>query len=201
MKRQKKSPKHSGDAALTPPNKHRTWRRLGRRLSPTSDTTYLSVESEALPNPGQDGRSGASQTFRSPSATRESMAAAEYQEWPFQGFLKCTTIGNEITYNVVFKLPRVSGCVSLPINTVALGIPSDGKTSTSRATVHGARSQPKTLSTTKEAEPKGGKWTPEEDETVRSMRENGHSWDEIHGALPHRTKATIQVRYSTKLKN
>ncbi|KAF2189105.1 hypothetical protein K469DRAFT_684356 [Zopfia rhizophila CBS 207.26] len=157
MKRRKKSPKHSGDAALTPPNEHRPWRRLGRRLSPTSDTTHLSVESEALPNPGEDWRSGASQTFRSSSATRELMAAAEYQEWPFQGILKCTTIGNEITYNVVFKLPRVSGCVSLPINVTALGIPSDGKTSTSPASVHGTQSQPKTLSTTKEAESKRGK--------------------------------------------
>ncbi|KAF2185453.1 hypothetical protein K469DRAFT_442261, partial [Zopfia rhizophila CBS 207.26] len=103
----------------------------------------------------------------------EPMAAAEYQEWPFQGFLKCTTISNEIIYNMVFKLPRVSGCVSLPINPTALGIPSDGKTSTSPATIHEAQSQPKTLSTTKEAEPKRGKWTPEEDETLRSMRENG----------------------------
>ncbi|KAF2181503.1 hypothetical protein K469DRAFT_691982 [Zopfia rhizophila CBS 207.26] len=97
--------------------------------------------------------------------------------------------------------PRKDRLSSASQTSRTLGIPSDGKTSTSPATIHGAQSQPKTLSTTKEAEPKRGKWTPEEDETLRSIRENGHSWDEIHGALPHRTKGTIQVRYSTKLKN
>jgi hypothetical protein len=39
-----------------------------------------------------------SQTSRSPSATQESVPVAEYQEWPFQGFLKRTRIGTETTY-------------------------------------------------------------------------------------------------------
>jgi hypothetical protein len=44
-------------------------------------------------------------------------------------------------------------------------------------------------------------WTPEEDATILKMREvEGCSWEEIHAALPHRTKGTIQVHYSTKLK-
>jgi hypothetical protein len=43
-------------------------------------------------------------------------------------------------------------------------------------------------------------WTPEEDATVLKMKRDGCPWEEIHAALPHRSKGTIQVRYSTKLK-
>jgi hypothetical protein len=40
---------------------------------------------------------------------------AEYQEWPFQGFLKRTRIGTETIYNLEFRLPSVSECLNLPI--------------------------------------------------------------------------------------
>ena len=43
-------------------------------------------------------------------------------------------------------------------------------------------------------------WTREEDATLRKMKKKGNSWEEIHAALPHRSKGTLQVRYSTKLK-
>ncbi|EXK27467.1 hypothetical protein FOMG_16016 [Fusarium oxysporum f. sp. melonis 26406] len=45
-----------------------------------------------------------------------------------------------------------------------------------------------------------GKWTLEEDNKVRTMRRGGCSWVEIQRALPHRSQGSIQVRYSTKLK-
>jgi hypothetical protein len=43
------------------------------------------------------------QPSRSPSTPTESVPIAEYQEWPFQGFLKRTKIGNETTYNLEFQ--------------------------------------------------------------------------------------------------
>ena len=46
----------------------------------------------------------------------------------------------------------------------------------------------------------GGRWTPEEEETLRVMRQAGKSWCDIQRAIPHRSEGTIQVRYSTKLK-
>ena len=46
-------------------------------------------------------------TSRSPSSTVRSAPVAEYQEWPFQGFLKRATIDNETTYNLEFMLPRI----------------------------------------------------------------------------------------------
>jgi hypothetical protein len=44
-------------------------------------------------------------------------------------------------------------------------------------------------------------WAPEEDATVLKMKKDGYSWEEIHAALPNRTKGTIQVHYCTKLKS
>ncbi|CVK92452.1 uncharacterized protein FMAN_07348 [Fusarium mangiferae] len=44
------------------------------------------------------------------------------------------------------------------------------------------------------------KWTLEEDETVCRMKKDKYSWTEIQRALPHRSQGSIQVRYSTQLK-
>jgi hypothetical protein len=45
------------------------------------------------------------------------------------------------------------------------------------------------------------KWKPEENETIRKMREEeGCLWEEIHARLSHRTPGAIQVQYSMKLK-
>jgi hypothetical protein len=43
-------------------------------------------------------------------------------------------------------------------------------------------------------------WTPEEDATLLKMKRDSCSWDDIHAAVPHRNKGTIQVYYYTKLK-
>jgi len=52
----------------------------------------------------------------------ESAPFAEYQEWPFQGFLKRTKIGDNVTYNLEFKLPSISERLHLLINLTALDI-------------------------------------------------------------------------------
>jgi hypothetical protein len=43
------------------------------------------------------GHHHASRTSRSPSAASEAVPVAEYQEWPFQGFLKRIRIGDDVT--------------------------------------------------------------------------------------------------------
>jgi len=55
----------------------------------------------------------------------EAVPVAEYQEWPFQGFLKRTKIGDDVTYNLEFKLPWISEHLHLPINPAALDINYD----------------------------------------------------------------------------
>ena len=63
-----------------------------------------------------------SRTSRSPSAAAEAVPAAEYQEWPFQGYLKRIRIGDDVTYNLEFKLLSISEHFHFPINPKALDI-------------------------------------------------------------------------------
>ncbi len=56
-------------------------------------------------------------------------ADAEYEEWPFQGFLKRTKIGSETTYKLEFKLEHLPELLELPIPPHTLDISSDRETS------------------------------------------------------------------------
>jgi hypothetical protein len=87
--------------------------RRSRRLLPPS-TTSLEIDNvQPQADHGcpsilvNDEQHYASRTSRSPVATG-AVPVAEYQEWPFHGFLKRTWIGDDITYNLEFKLPLTS---------------------------------------------------------------------------------------------
>jgi hypothetical protein len=163
-----------------------------RKLSPTDNALTLPDE----PTPVDNGYHHTSRTSRSPSITVESAPVAEYQEWPFQGFLKRTKIGNKTTYNLEFQLPRVPE----HLHSEALGMRSDKETSAEATTPHDASAHSK-MYPAAGRQIKRVRWTPEEDATILKIRkEDGCSWEEIHDVLPHRSIGTIQVHYSTKLK-
>jgi hypothetical protein len=142
----------------------------------------------------------ASRTSRSPSAATGAVPVAEYQEWPFHGFLKRTKIGDDVTYNLEFQLPRSPEHFYLPISADALGNGSDQKAATAAANPHNTVARSKVRPETLQAKRKRVPWTPEENETILKMKEEGCPWEEIHAALPHRTLGAMQVQYSTKLK-
>lgn len=125
---------------------------------------------------------------------------AEYQEWPFQGFLKRIKIGNETMYNLEFQLLHVPEHFHLPVLSEALGICSNKETSAEAATPYNIIAHSKLQPATLHAKRKRVSWKPEENETILKMKEDGCLWEEIHAALPHRTPGAIQVQYSTKLK-
>jgi hypothetical protein len=163
------------------------------------DDTQSQADPKNPPTPVDDEHH-ISRTPRSPSAPTESVPIAEYQEWPFQGFLKRTKIGSETTYNLEFKLPHISGRLNQPINPKALHICSSREALAKVAIPHEAVAHSKMCPAALRPQIKRAPWTPEEDATLLKMRNEGCSWEDIHAALPHRSKGTIQVRYSTKLK-
>ncbi|PMD15355.1 hypothetical protein NA56DRAFT_582249 [Hyaloscypha hepaticicola] len=162
-----------------------------RRLPSTDNAPTLPDE----PAPVANDDHHPSRTSRSPSVIIESALFAEYQEWPFQGFLKRTKIGNKTTiYNLEFQLPHVQE----QLYSEALGMRSDKETSTEAATPHDASAHPKIHPAVVRPRMKRVRWTAEEDATVLKMRdEDGCSWEEIHEDLPHRTPGTIQTHYYT----
>ncbi|KAE8440871.1 hypothetical protein EG329_006358 [Mollisiaceae sp. DMI_Dod_QoI] len=139
-------------------------------------------------------------TSRSPPASVKSAPIAEYQEWPFQGFLKRTRIANETTYNLEFQLSHILKHLHLPVFSEALGMHSNKDTSADAATSHDTGAHSKMHPAAVQRQTKRLRWTPEEDATILKMKEDSCSWEDIHAVLPHRTQGTIQVRYSTKLK-
>lgn len=207
--KRRKLPSISADTALSPPSEPGPGRRVVRhgRLTPPSasqheaDDVQSAAERGCSPDLAENKRQCAPQTPRGPSATQESVPVAEYREWSFQGFLKRTRIGNGTTYNLEFTLPCISERLDLSISAEALGTDSSREVSvepmisrkaTLHSKIHAAVSRPLI---------KRAAWTPKEDAMLRRMRDDGCSWDDIHAALPHRSKGTIQVHYSTKLKN
>ncbi len=135
-----------------------------------------------------NSRHHASRTSRSPSTAAEVIPVAEYQEWPFQGFLERTMIGDDVTYNLEFKLPSISEHFHLPINPAAMDINHDAA---AHSKIHQAPLKPK-----KSKIP----WTEEEDIKLLQMWDEGRSWEYIFAALPGRSEGTIRVRCSTKFK-
>jgi hypothetical protein len=107
---------------------------------------------------------------------------ARFEEWPLKNVsLKRITEGEKATFQLQFEWTPEPN--QLHVHT-SVSHPED-------------REPPQaSLSATRSS---GDKWTKEEDDTVRRMRQGGRSWAEIQRALPHRSQGTIQVRYSTKL--
>ncbi|WAO93448.1 Hypothetical protein NCS54_01099600 [Fusarium falciforme] len=118
---------------------------------------------------------------------RPTVSERRFEEWPLgNASLKCVTEGDKKTFQIQFEWT--------PGSPDSCQRHADRSESLPRK----SRGPPKaSLSATRSS---GGKWTLEEDDIVRKMRQNGDSWAEIQCALPHRSQGTIQVRYSTKLK-
>ena len=94
-----------------------------RKLPPTPTDNALipSDEPTAIDNDSHHP----SRTSQSPSITVGLAPVAEYQEWPFQGFLKRTKIGDKTIYNLEFQLLHVPEQLQVSILSKALGMRSD----------------------------------------------------------------------------
>jgi hypothetical protein len=203
--KRRKLPPAPTDKALTPPLAYNSEAGPKQRHNLTTpsttqlelDDTQSRVDRGSLPTPVDSEQHHMPRPSRSPS---ESLPVAEYQEWPFQGFLKRAKIGNETTYNLEFRLPRIPEHLHLPVLSEALGMRSHKETSAEAATPHNTVAHSKVQTATLQSKRKRVPWQPEENETILKMKEEGRSWEEIHAALPHRTPGAIQVQYSTKLK-
>jgi hypothetical protein len=171
--------------------------RLRRIPNPISTTPSPIIDSSTSKFGGHSpapSNNNHSDSTRSPvSLTCPELATTtEFREWPFQGFLKRTIIGNDAIYTLEFQLQHVPEHLHLPVIAEALNTDTAATPRNMiHSRVHPARSRAKSRRV---------RWEPEEHDTIVRMKGEGCSWEEIHHALPHRTSAAIQVQYSTKLK-
>lgn len=124
---------------------------------------------------------------RSPSDTQKSASAAGYQEWPFQGFLKRVTIGNQITYNLEFSLSHVPNHLSLSLHSEVLGTSSWESSAEAVVSRRAATSR------------KPGKELTENQESLLAkMIRDDKTWAEIGRHFPGHTLQSLKENFFTK---
>jgi hypothetical protein len=141
----------------------------------------------------------------SPSPTGDeeptSNAGAAYQEWPMRGFFKLITIGNEVRYAMEFNVEDVQQlcAAAFPLHTSSAGSNASFSARPSRrARPFSACAQAENAS----SRSKRPRFTEEEDAKLVDLKERrGWSWEDIQRSFPGRSTGSLQVRYSTKLKN
>ncbi|OJD23846.1 hypothetical protein ACJ73_04795 [Blastomyces percursus] len=99
---------------------------------------------------------------------------------PVSGFLSSYVTGSKVCYTITFCHEETGRLLSANAN----GLSSPGREG--RPSVATGIRVP---------------FTSEDDALLKKLKEDGEPWDEIAKRFPRRSKATLQVRYSTKLKH
>ena len=141
----------------------------------------------------------------SPSPTGDeeltSNAGAAYQEWPMRGFFKLITIGNEVRYGMEFSLEDVQQlcAAAFPLHTSSAGSNASFSARPSRRAQTFSACAPAENALSRNKRPR---FTEEEDAKLVDLKDRrGWSWEDIQRSFPGRSTASLQVRYSTKLKD
>lgn len=127
------------------------------------------------------------------TAATSTFSMQESKEIPIHGYLTLKTIESKVVYCLTFsqELLQEPGETSQK-----QGIPrsvsnSRDRGDSERLSVHGR-------AVSKSA--RNSRFSSEEDELLLQLKEEGLSWDEISDCFAERSKGTLQVHYSTKLK-
>jgi hypothetical protein len=139
-----------------------------------------------LPSPVDNDHYNTPQTSRNPFAV-ESTLVAEYQEWPFQGFLKHITISNQIIYNLEFTLPLISKHSHLSLHSEVLG-------SVSRESPVKAVVSHRVVSTRKPSK----ELTREQESLLAKMVHDDQTWAEIGRHFPGHTLKSLKENFFVK---
>ncbi|KFY42804.1 hypothetical protein V494_02234 [Pseudogymnoascus sp. VKM F-4513 (FW-928)] len=202
------------DEDVRPPRR----RRRRRRDSDATETATLKkvhMRSSTIAQAETCTTRGSTVSRSSPDDA-DSTLGADYQEYPLQGFLKRVRIGRETTYNLEFKLQDLPNLfrpsIGLHISNCTSSVESVGGSTNLRVCASHAEKLRPALQKQRKRRPlreqianrSGMKstYSEDDDELLIQLKEKDKlPWDEIAKFFPGRTKGTLQVRYSTKLKN
>lgn len=124
---------------------------------------------------------------RSPSDTEESAPVAEYQEWPFQGFLKRVTIGNQMTYNLEFSLSHIPEHLNLSLHSEVLSTSSRESSVEAAVSCRAATSRKP-----------GKELTKNQESLLAKMVHEDKTWAEIGRHFPGHTLQSLKENFFTK---
>ncbi|OBT86396.1 hypothetical protein VE02_05284 [Pseudogymnoascus sp. 03VT05] len=183
--------------------------RRRKRRHIESDATETATRKKTCTTRGSTG------SWSSP-ADAESTLGAGYQEYPLQGFLKCVRIGQETTYNLDFRLLDLPDSfrpsIGLHISNSTSSGESVGGSAHSRVCASHTKGSPPAVQKQRKRPPlrdrimsrrgRQSTYSAADDELLVQLKEDDKlPRDEIAKSFPGRTKGTLQVHYSTKLKS
>lgn len=117
----------------------------------------------------------------------------ESEEIPIYGYFTLKTIGSKVVYCLTFSqelLPKPSGISQRQDIARSVSSSSDRRDSERSPVQEHAISRPV----------RNSRFSSRDDELLLQLKGEGLSWDEISDRFPERSKGTLQVHYSTKLK-
>ena len=117
----------------------------------------------------------------------------ESDEIPIYGYLTLKTLESKVLYCLTFSqelVPEPSGTSRRQAMARSVSSSSDKRDSERSLVQEWAMSRPI----------RNSRFSPQDDELLLQLKREGLSWDEISVHFPERTKGTLQVHYSTKLK-
>ncbi|CZT41151.1 uncharacterized protein RSE6_00859 [Rhynchosporium secalis] len=117
----------------------------------------------------------------------------ESEEIPIRGYLTLKTVESKVVYCLTFSqelLPEPGRTSQRP------GIPRSVSNSRERRDSEQLLVQERALN----RPAKNSRFSSEDDKLLLHLKRKGLSWDEISDHFPERSKGTLQVHYSTKLK-
>ncbi|CZT07721.1 uncharacterized protein RCO7_11211 [Rhynchosporium graminicola] len=117
----------------------------------------------------------------------------ESEEIPIRGYLTLKTVQSKIVYSLTFSQEILQGpCGTSQRKCISRSVSSsrDRRDSGRLPVQEQAVSRPARYS----------RFSFDDDELLRQLKAEGLSWDEISDHFPERSKGTLQVHYSTKLK-
>jgi hypothetical protein len=141
-------------------------------------------------------------SFLSPLGDEEltSSAGAVYQEWPIHRFFKLITIGNEVYYGMEFSLEDVQQLctAAFPLYMSLAGSNASFSAWPSQHAQPFSACAPAENALSRSKRPR---FTEDKDAKLVDLKERkGWSWEDIQRSFPGRSTGSLQVRYSTKLK-
>ncbi|KAH8587516.1 NACHT domain-containing protein [Bisporella sp. PMI_857] len=125
--------------------------------------------------------------------TTSSLSMQESEEIPIHGYLTLKTIESKVVYCLTFSqqlLPEPGG------TSQRQGIPRSVSSSSDRRDSEQLSVHERTMS----RPVRNSRFSSQEDKLLLQLKREGLSWDEISDRFPERSKGTLQVHYSTKLK-
>lgn len=131
-------------------------------------------------------------SYQATTATSSS-SIRESEEIPIRGYLTLKTIESKVMYCLTFSqdlLPEPRGTSQRQGIARSVSSNSDRRDSERLSVQEQAVSIPA----------RKVKFSREDDKLLLQLKEDGLSWDEISDRFPERSKGTLQVHYSTKLK-